>query len=67
MFPTSVTNYVNSESMPNHLVIMALLMGELGDNHIDFQTKIKNLNFNSPAKRPNAFGRNNKDAHSEKE
>lgn len=67
MSPTSVTNYANSESIPNHLAIVALLMGELGDNHIDFQTKIEHLDLNTPVKRPNAFGRNNKDTHSEKE
>lgn len=67
MSPTSVTNYAQSDNVPNHLAIIALLMGELGDNHIEFQTKIEQLDLNTPVKRPNAFGRNNKDIHSEKE
>jgi hypothetical protein len=66
MSSTSVTNYSQSDNVPNHLAIIALLMGEMADHHIDFKTKIEHMELNIPVKRPNAFGRNNKDTHSEK-
>jgi hypothetical protein len=67
MSSTSVTNYSKADSVPNHLAIIAFLMGELSENHIDFQTKIESLELNAITKRPNAFGKNNKDTDSEKE
>ncbi len=65
---SSITNYSKDGEVPNHLAIIALLMGEMADNKLDFKIKIENLELKKPIKRPKAFGRNKtEDINSENE
>jgi len=57
---SSITNYAKKGEVPNHLAIIACLMGEMAENRLDFKSKIKNLELKEPTKRPSAFGWNKK-------
>lgn len=57
---SSLTNYSKGGEVPNHLAIIAFLMGEMADNKLDFKTKIENLELKKPIIRPRAFGKDKK-------
>ena len=39
----SISNLAKLGKVPNHLAIIALLMGELADNGMEFKTKVEKL------------------------
>ena len=41
----SITNYAKEDHVPEHWAIVALLMGELAGNEIEFQHLIKKMNL----------------------
>ncbi|MEP7043729.1 MAG: hypothetical protein ABI843_11745 [Dokdonella sp.] len=46
----SLSNYSKHECMPSHLAIIAVLMGEMADHGVDFQSPIQKID--PIAKRP---------------
>ncbi len=56
--PSSITNYSQKEEVPRCMAIVAALMGEMADNHLDFKKTVADLDVQSQPKNPSAFGRN---------
>lgn len=51
----SITNMAQKPAVPNHYAVIALLMGELADNGIEFQEKVLNLKLKEAKPRGKGF------------
>jgi len=49
--PNSITNYSSHGSVPAHLAIIAVLMGELAENGLDFRTAMRRIEIDSSKSR----------------
>ena len=45
MTPTELCNYRNRYLVPVHLVIIAVLLGEIADNGLDFRTALGRIDI----------------------
>lgn len=54
MNPASISNYTKKVDVPSHLAIIAVLLGTLADNHIDFRGPLSGLEIT--AKKPRGGG-----------
>lgn len=43
--PNSVTNYSKIGKVPPHLAVIAVLMGEMADNKLDFRASLSTVDF----------------------
>ncbi len=50
MTPQSLSNYASKGNVPSHLVIIAVLMGEMADKRLEFRKLIQTLDI--PKKKP---------------
>ena len=39
----SISNYAKCEVVPSHLAVIAALLGEMGEKHVDFRQVLKNI------------------------
>lgn len=51
----SITNMAQKPEIPNHYAVIALLMGELADNGIEFKEKVLNLELKLAKPRGKGF------------
>ncbi len=51
----SVTNMAQKPEVPNHYAVIALLMGELADNSVEFKSKILKLELKEAKPRGRGF------------
>jgi hypothetical protein len=54
MNPASISNYTKKVDVPSHLAVIAVLLGTLADNHIDFRGPLKGVDITS--KKPRGAG-----------
>lgn len=45
--PNSVTNYARVGEVPSHLAVIAVLMGEMADNKLDFKARLASVDIDS--------------------
>lgn len=45
--PNSVTNYARVGEVPSHLAVIAVLMGEMADNKLDFKARLASVDIGS--------------------
>jgi hypothetical protein len=45
--PNSVTNYARVGEVPSHLAVIAILMGEMADNKLDFKARLASVDIDS--------------------
>lgn len=59
MNQVSICNYSKKDCMPTHLAVIAILMGELAENNVDFKEILRNIEIQPKKARGskmNAFG-----------
>ncbi|MCA8199188.1 XRE family transcriptional regulator [Burkholderia vietnamiensis] len=59
--PNSVTNYARAGTVPPHFAVMAILMGEMAENHVDFRGALLSADLGTERRRsatPGTFGGN---------
>jgi transcriptional regulator with XRE-family HTH domain len=60
MNPNSVSNYAHTSEVPDHLAVIAALMGEMGEHRLDFRTVLSRIELRSKKPRggagPGRFG-----------
>lgn len=54
MNPNSITNYAHATEVPDHLAVIAALMGEMGEQKIDFRQVLSRIELKS--KKPRGSG-----------
>ena len=54
--PNSITNYAKMGDVPAHLAVIAVLMGEMAEHHVDFRAVVSSLEIEPHKKRGTGFG-----------
>lgn len=54
MNPNSVSNYAHTGEVPDHLAVIAALMGEMGEQQIDFRKVLGRIELRAKRPRGNA-------------
>jgi len=57
MNSNSVTNYAKSADVPSHLAVIAVLLGEMAENKIDFRSVLSKIDIEPKKPRGRGTGR----------